>query len=249
MSEIVIYQDAERNAQVEVRLEDETLWLSLNQISTLFERDKSVISRHLNNVFKDKELDRNSVVAKNATTATDGKTYQVDFYNLDAILSVGYRVNSKRGTQFRIWSTRILKEHLVQGYTLNEKRLQEKREQVHQLYASIRFVERSLLEQAETIDDARKIVHVLSEFATGLNVLDDYDHERLETSGNTQNAAVHIPVEEFLSIVVAMRRDFDSDVFAQPKDASFDSSVSQIYQSFNGSELYPSVEAKAVMLL
>lgn len=172
MSEIVIYQDVEKHAQVEVRLEDETLWLSQDQLAMLFQRDQSVISRHIKNIYKEGELEPESNMQKMHIAISDKP---VVFYNLDMILSVGYRVNSKRGTQFRIWANRILKEHLVQGYTLNEKRLQEKKEQIRQLHASIRLVERSLLEQAETVDDARRIVHVLAEFAMGLNVLDDYD--------------------------------------------------------------------------
>ena len=123
--EIVIYQGPDGGVEMEVRLEKETIWLNLNQLSALFDRDKSVISRHLNKVFKDGELERESVVAKYATTAADGKTYQVEYFNFDAIISVGYRVNSKRGTQFRIWATGVLRDHILQGYTVNEFRLQD----------------------------------------------------------------------------------------------------------------------------
>jgi len=123
---VVLYEAPDGEVQLDVRLERETVWLSLDQMAKLFRRDKSVISRHLRNVFTSRELERKSVVAKNATTAADGKTYQVEHFNLDAILSVGYRVNSKRGTQFRIWATLTLKGHLLRGYTLNEKRLREK---------------------------------------------------------------------------------------------------------------------------
>src|SRR5690554_5361623 len=125
-SDILIYQLEDGKTEINVQLEKETVWLNLNQIVDLFERDKSVISRHINNIFKEKELDKNSVVAKNATTAADGKTYQVDYYNLDVIISVGYRVKSKRGVQFRQWATRVLKQHLVQGYSINQKRLAER---------------------------------------------------------------------------------------------------------------------------
>ena len=125
MNTIELYKSSNGETQIEVRFENETVWLSLNQISELFNRDKSVISRHLKNIFSTEELNKNSVVAKNATTALDGKTYQVDFYNLDAIISIGYRVNSKQGTQFRIWATKRLKEYLIQGYSINQKRLKE----------------------------------------------------------------------------------------------------------------------------
>ncbi|MFH6602159.1 virulence RhuM family protein [Maribacter algicola] len=130
MSEIVIYKSDTNQIEVSVQLEKDTVWLNLNQIATLFDRDKSIISRHLNNIFKTKELQRNSVVAKNATTASDGKTYQVDFFNLDAILSVGYRVNSKQGTAFRIWANSVLKQYLVDGYAINEKRLAQKEQEI-----------------------------------------------------------------------------------------------------------------------
>ncbi|RLB90820.1 MAG: hypothetical protein DRH50_11850 [Deltaproteobacteria bacterium] len=126
LGEIVLYQSEDGQAALDVHLKDETVWLTLNQMAELLDRDKSVISRHLGNVFQTGELAREAVVAKNATTASDGKTYQVDYYNLDAIISVGYRVNSKRGTQFRIWATTILKDHLVRGYSLNQRRLAEK---------------------------------------------------------------------------------------------------------------------------
>ena len=124
--EVILYQSPDGEVKLDVRLERETVWLSLTQIATLFERDKSVISRHLGNIFSSGELERDSVVAKNATTAADGKTYQVEYFNLDAIISVGYRVNSMRGTQFRIWATKTLRDHLLEGYTLNEQRLREK---------------------------------------------------------------------------------------------------------------------------
>src|ERR1035437_9132105 len=122
---VVLYKAPDGSVSVEVKLQQDTVWLSLNQLTNLFGRDKSVVSRHLQNIFKTKELDRDSVVAFFATTAADGKTYQVEYYNLDAIISVGYRVNSKRGTQFRIWATRTLRDHLVRGYTVNERRLRE----------------------------------------------------------------------------------------------------------------------------
>ncbi|MCK5667546.1 MAG: virulence RhuM family protein, partial [Gammaproteobacteria bacterium] len=137
-SDIKIYQLEDGKAEISVHLDKETVWLSLNQMTELFERDKSVISRHINNIFKESELSKSSVVAKNATTALDGKTYQVDYFNLDVIISVGYRIQSKRGTQFRIWSNQIIKDYLVQGYTLNRKRLEQKSRQYKELQESIK---------------------------------------------------------------------------------------------------------------
>ena len=165
------------------------------------------------------------------------------------ILSVGYRVNSKRGTQFRIWASRILKEHLVNGYTINQKRLMEQQSRLRELKESISLVERSLLSEVKNIEEARTIIKVLADFASGLAILDDYDHETLETKGKSPAQAVKIGRDEFLKVVETMRGDFDSDIFGQQKDDSFDSSVSQMYQSFGGKELYPSIEHKAAMLL
>ena len=250
--EIVIYTSADGIVQTEVCLVSESLWLSLNQIAALFERDKSVISRHIRNIYKEAELELNSTVAFFATVQNEGGRQierNIEYYNLDMILSVGYRVNSKRGTQFRIWANRILKEHLLNGYTINQKRVLEQQQCIEKLKNSIVMVERSLLEQVETIDEARAIVRLLSDFSKGLEILDDYDHETLSTEGNTRTPAIVIGKEEFMTVVEAMRSEFDSDVFGRPKDASFDSSVNQIYQSFGGTELYPTIEHKAAMLL
>jgi prophage maintenance system killer protein len=244
--EVIIYQAEDGTVQAEVRMTEDSLWLSEQQIAVVFERDRTVIGRHIKNIIKTGELNEQSNVQKMHSAHSDKP---VVFYNLDMILSVGYRVNSKRGTQFRIWANRILKEHLVQGYTINEKRLKEQQNKMLQLRESIQMVERSLLEHAETIDDARNIVKVLAEFAGGLQILDDYDHENLAFGGNTQKKAILLGVQDFLAIVDAMRRDFDSAVFGQTKDNSFNSSVGQIYQSFDGNDLYPSIEHKAAMLL
>jgi hypothetical protein len=233
-------------------MEAETLWLSLTQLSALFERDKSTISRHIKNIYSEEELGKSATVAVFATVQHEGNrhiTRDIECYNLDMILSVGYRVNSRRGTQFRIWANRILKEHLVQGYTINQKRLQEQRDRFARLQEAIQLMERSLLEQTETVDDARKVVRVLAEFSRGLDILDDYDHEHLEQRGNTARSAVVIEPDEFRRIIEDMRRDFDSAVFGRPKDQSFAGSVRQIYQSFGGQELYPAIEDKAAMLL
>jgi len=250
--EIVIYTSADGTVQTEVCLVSESLWLSQKMMSKLFDKDSDTIGLHLKNIYLEQELDETATTEFFSVVQNEGKrkvTRRVIFYNLDAILSVGYRVNSKRGTQFRIWANRILKEHLVKGYTINQKRLLEQQQHIEELRGSIAMVERSLLEQVETIDEARVIVRLLSEFSKGLEILDDYDHETLATEGNTSTQAVVIGKEEFMTVVDAMRRDFDSGVFGKQKDASFDSSVNQIYQSFGGTEFYPTIEHKAAMLL
>jgi prophage maintenance system killer protein len=249
MNEILIYQTADNKPQLEVRFEDETFWLSLNQIATLFEKDKSVISRHLSNIFKDKELDRDSVVAKNATTAADGKSYQVEYFNLDAILSVGYRVNSRRGTQFRQWATKRLKDYLVDGYAINQKRLEERNLELKHLKEGISILHRAIEHQAKTIVDAEQLAALLEQFSDGLLLLDDYDHETLDKQGKTRRETVRVSKDRYLQLIEAMRTEFSSDVFGIPKDDSFDSSINTIYQAFGGNELYPALEEKAAMLL
>jgi hypothetical protein len=154
--EVVLYEAPDGQVRVDVRLERETVWLSLNQMAELFRRDKSVISRHLRNVFTSRELEREAVVAKSATTASDGKTYQVEYFNLDAILSVGYRVNSKRGTQFRIWATRTLRDHLLRGYTLNERRLREKG--LGEMEQAVGLLARTLKQHALVTDEGRAVI-------------------------------------------------------------------------------------------
>jgi prophage maintenance system killer protein len=246
MSEIVIYQTSDNQTQVEVQFEGETFWLSLNQIATLFDRDKSVISRHFKNIYKTGELEQSATVAKNATVQVESGrevTRQIEYYNLDAILSVGYRVNSKRGTQFRQWATQRLKDYLVKGYAINEKRLAEKQQQVEYLQTGIRILNRAITQQVTAEDSA-----VLQLFAAGLELLDDYDHEQLDAKGNTVRQTVYPDMEEYLQVINRMKSEFASDVFAKPKDNGFESSVRQIEQIFGGKDLYISIEEKAATL-
>ena len=160
---IVIYESTEGGAHVEVRLEEETVWLNLNQMTDLFGRDKSVISRHLRNVFESGELLKSSVVANFATTAADGKTYQVDFYNLDAILSVGYRVNSRLGTEFRQWATSVLRDHIIKGYTINQRRLSEQAEHYRDLQEAVRLIGEVLTQQVLDAPQAEGLLHVITD--------------------------------------------------------------------------------------
>lgn len=250
MNEIMIYQTPDNQTQVEVQFEGETFWLTQEQISQLFERDRTVITKHLRNIFKEGELNEQVVCANFAHTtqhgAIKGKTQekQVKYYNLDAILSVGYRVNSKRGTQFRQWATQRLKEYLVQGYAINEKRLAEKQQQVEYLKTGISILSRAITQQA-TAEDSQ----MLQIFAKGLELLDDYDHEQLDTKGKTIRQTAYPDVKEYLDVITKMKSAFTSDVFAKPKDNGFESSVKQIAQGFDNEDLYKSIEEKAAMLL
>ena len=243
--QIEIYTSPDGSTQIEVHFEGDTFWLSLNQISSLFEKDKSVISRHLKNIFTSGELIRDSVVAKNATTAPDGKTYAVDYYNLDAILSVGYRVNSKRGTQFRQWATKRLKDYLIEGAAINEKRLAQKKKEIQVLHDGLRIFSRAIENQAINNENYAW----LHQFSVGLQLLDDYDHESLDEKGKHTKKAEYPSMAEYIELVEKMRAEFSSDVFGKEKDGSFDSAVNQIRQGFGEQEAYPTIEEKAAMLL
>ena len=248
-NQIVIYKNNDGNIECSVNLRDNTLWLSLDQIATVFQKNKSTISRHIKNIFVTEELDKDSVVAFFATTANDGKTYNVSYYNLDMIISVGYRINSKIATNFRKWATNVLKNYLTQGYAINEKLLSDKQEKIQTLQTTVSLLTRSLTNQIESLDDAQQVAKILDNFAKGLDLLDNFDHKTLDVKGSTQKEAVIIPVKEFLSVINEMKSEFASDVFANPKDDSFESSVNQIYQTFGGNDCYPTLEEKAAMLL
>jgi death-on-curing family protein len=242
---IEIFTSPDGSTQIEVQFEGDTFWLNLNQIASLFDRDKSVVSRHLRNIYKEGELERNSTVAKNATTAQDGKTYAVEYYNLDAILSVGYRVNSKRGTQFRQWATKRLKDYLIEGVAINEQRLAQKNKEIQVLHDGIRILSRAIEDQASNNEDYAW----LHQFSVGLQLLDDYDHESLDEKGKHTNGAEYPAMAEYVVLVDKMRSEFNSDVFGKEKDGGFDSAVNQIRQGFGEQEVYPSIEEKAAMLL
>lgn len=247
MSEIIIYQTPDNQTQVEVQFEGETFWLNQYQLAELFDTDRTSILKHLQNIYSTGELPEESTCAKFAQVRQEGKRKvkrEVLHYNLDAILSVGYRVNSKCGTQFRQWATQRLKDYLVQGYAINEKRLAEKQQQVEYLKTGIRILSRAITQQADEKDS-----QLLKTFAKGLELLDDYDHEQLDAKGKTIRQTIYPDVKEYLDVITKMKSAFASDVFAQPKDKGFESSVKQIAQSFDNEELYKSIEEKAVTLL
>ncbi|MBF0117847.1 MAG: virulence protein RhuM/Fic/DOC family protein [Desulfobacterales bacterium] len=244
--EIIIYQTPEGKSEIEVKLENETLWLTEQQIALLFDRNRTVIGRHIKNITKKGELDEKSNVQKMHIALSDKP---VTFYNLDMILSIGYRVNSKRGTQFRIWANTVLKEYLIKGYTINEKRLKERENEIKSLKIGIQLLERTIINQAQQLEEAKTLVNIIADFSNGLSILDDYDNERLDDKGITEKEAVYIPYEEFKGIIPTIKDEFNSALFGMEKDSSFQSSVGQIYQSFGGEELYPSIEEKAAVLL
>ena len=247
-NKIEIYQSKDKQTVVEVKFDKETVWLNRQQIASLFGRDVKTIGKHITNVFKEGELNKEVVVANFATTTQHGaikgktQTKAVQYYNLDVIISVGYRVKSLQGTQFRIWATQRLKDYLVKGYAINEKRLTEKQQEVEYLKTGIRIFGRAIETNVEDNE-------ILSVFAKGLELLDDYDHQTLDPKGSSTQQTVYPEVSDYLDMIAEMYSDFESDVFAKPKDKSFASSVNQIRQSFDEKELYPTIEEKAANLL
>ncbi len=251
--EILMYKPKGRLTEIQVNLKEQTVWLNLNQIAELFGRDKSVISRHLRNIFKTRELTKKATVAKNATVQTEGGREvirQVEYYNLDAILSVGYRVNSKSGTQFRIWATNILREHLVKGYTLNERRLRQEVEHYKELRNTIAIIGDVLERQSLGADQAGGLLKVITDFAYALDILDAYDYQRLEVSGVSRKKGKPISYKEAHGIIETLREQYKAtELFGREKDETLKSSLGNIFQTFDGNQLYPSMEEKAAHLL
>ncbi len=237
-NEIILFEN--QNVKLEVNMKDETVWLSLDQMAKLFDRDKSVISRHIKNSLEE-ELD-NSVVAKFATTARDGKTYQVDYYNLDVIISVGYRVKSQNGVIFRKWATNVLKDYMIKGYAINEKRLE--------------YLEKTvkLIDIAGRIDndlkgtEVKEIIKVINNYSSALNLLDDYDHRRI-TKPNGTKINKQITYDECIDIINKLKFNSDSDLFALERNEGLKGIIGTIYQSFDGNDLYPTVQEKAANFL
>ena len=247
MNEIEIFTSSDNKTEIQVRFVEETVWLTQQQMSILFDQTKQNISLHIKNCFKDGELERSSTVKDYLTVQYEGKREikrKIEYYNLDVIISIGYRVKSKRGTHFRQWATQRLKDYLVQGYAINENRLKEKQQEVEYLKTGIRILSRAIEHQAATEDSEMLLI-----FAKGLDLLDDYDHQQLDIKGKTTKSVIYPTKEEYLQLIYNLKSEFASDVFAKPKDETFDSSIHQIEQSFNGQDLYQSIEEKAAILL
>lgn len=249
--EIVIYK-SEGKINLEVIQQDNTLWLSAEKIAKLFEKDRSNIQRHIAKIYKEQELEENSTCAFFAQVQKEGQrtvSRKIPYYNLDVILAVGYRVTSKTATEFRKWATNVLHKYILDGYVINEKKLKEEQDKVKTLQSTINILSRSLTKQVDNLEDAQNIAKLLDNFAQGLDLLDNFDHKTLDSKGKNEKEAVRIGEEEFLQVIDKMKSEFATDVFANPKDKSFSSSVNQIYQTFDSQELYPTLEEKATMLL
>lgn len=250
---IVIYQSTDGSMATEVRLEGESVWLSQEQVSQLFGRERSVITKHLRNVFAEGELEANSVCAKFAHTAPDGKTYQVEHYNLDVIISVGYRVKSREGTRFRQWANRVLKDYLVQGYALNRQRLEAQQENIKQLERTLTLFQQNLIEQA-SLPEARGLVSVIAGYARTFVLLNQFDSERLPLGDFATTIRYEIREDEALGGIAALKADLigrgeASALFGNQKDDSFAGILGNILQSFGGEFVYPSIEEQGAHLL
>jgi prophage maintenance system killer protein len=250
VTDLVVFRPQGAKVAVEVKLKDETVWLSQKQMSALFDKSVRTVNEHIINIFREKELGKASVIRKFRITASDGKTYDTVFYNLDVVISVGYRVKSKRGTQFRIWATNILKQHLVQGFSINEKRLKEQAENLKALQRTAQMLVEISQRKSLTSDEAKGLFEVIRDYSYALDVLDDYDHGRVKLRAATARKSYELTYDEGVRIIQQMREKFGvSGLFGHEKDNSFKSALGVIYQTFGGKDLYPSVEEKAANLL
>lgn len=249
--QIKIFQSAEGNVSLEVSLENETVWLSQKQITHLFDKERSVITRHINNVFKEKELNRKAVCAKFAHTAEDGKTYQTQYYNLDVVISVGYRVKSQRGVQFRQWATQVLRQNLVEGYTLNQRRLTERGIEMAQ---AVSLLSLTLSDNQLVNEEGRAILSVVRDYARSWHLLQAYDEQSLKalTLSNTEMA--ELKLDEVMTAIselktILIKKGEASDLFGQIRGDGLASALGSIEQSFGGQVLYPNIPSRAAHLL
>jgi prophage maintenance system killer protein len=242
---IELFQFEDGTTALEVHLNQDTVWLTQAQMALLFQRERSVVTKHVQNVFREGELDEKSNV-HNLHIAHSDKPVVV--YNLDVIISVGYRVKSKRGTQFRQWATRVLRDHIVRGYTLNEQRFREQEEKMADLRTAVGLLEKTLSHQPVGLDEARGLLKVLGDYAYALTTLDRYDHGTLAIEDTTRETPWLLTYEDAQSVIEPMRNEFGG-LFGLEKDQGFKSAVATIYQTFGGDELYPSIEEKAANLL
>ena len=239
-NEIILFEN--QGVKLEVNLKDETVWLNRQQLAELFDRDIKTIGKHINNALNEELKDDNSVVAKFATTANDGKTYNVEYYNLDVIISVGYRVKSENGVIFRRWANKILKDYMLKGYAVNQKRLDYLEKTVKLIDIANRIDERL------QGDDAKEILKVIGGYSKALDLLDDYDHRTLKKiKGNTDERM--IKYEDCLEVIEKLRFNQESTLFAVERDKGLESIIGNIYQSFAGQDIYKSIEEKGANFL
>lgn len=250
-NEIVIYQSEDGKTQLDVKLEGETVWLTQTQVSELFQTDRTVINRHIRNIYKSGELEEEATCAKNAQVRIEGNrtvSRSIPYYNLDMIISVGYRVNSIRGVRFRQWANSVLKQYLIKGYAVNER---IRKQQISELRQLVQVLGRTLQQQpVPTTNESNALFKVVVDYTYALDTLDDYDYQRLSISKTTSKETFHATYENAMKEINVLKKKLGySPLFGNEKDDSFKSSIGQIYQTFDDVDLYPSVEEKAAMLL
>lgn len=252
-SQILLYQSQDGKTQVEVNLHEETIWLSQKQMAELFDKDTDTIGLHLRNIFKEGELEERATTEESSVVQQEGQRQvrrNIRIYNLDAIISVGYRVNSKRGTQFRIWATQVLHQHLVEGYTLNQKHLQAQAEKLRELQQAIRMIDQIAEHKALAADESSALIHVIRDYAYGLDLIDAYDHQRVGIAKVSKKAGRPIAYQAARKAIDDLRAFYQAgDLFGREKDESLQGSLANIFQTFDGKALYPSIEEKAANLL
>ena len=252
-SEIKIYQTDDGQTKIDVKFDNETVWLTQKQMALLFDKDSDTIGLHIKNIYQSGELEELTTTEESSVVQQEGNR-QVNrkrkFYNLDAIISIGYRVNSKRGIQFRIWASRIIKEYLIKGFSLDNKRLIQQNSQLKELQTTVKILGDSLRRKELTDDESIGILKIITQYAYALDVLDQYDYQSLEVINTSGKEIYQLTYAEAIAqIQLAKKFHGNSDLFGNEKDESFKSSISTIYQTFNGTDLYPSIEEKAANLL
>ena len=252
-SEILIYRSEDKSNEIQVRLEGETIWLSQRQMSKLFEKDSDTIGLHLKNIYNTGELEERSTTEYSSVVQTEGKRQvrrKLKLYNLDAIISVGYRVNSIRGTQFRIWANKVLREYLVKGYSVNQALLEKKNEKLKELQETVRIIRKSIGAKELSNEENKGLLDIVADYSYALDILDQYDYQTLKISDTTPRETYRLSYKEATEQIRNVRKAYgNSELFGREKDESFKSSIGTIYQTFDGKDLYPSVEEKAANLL
>ena len=254
MNQIEIYQTKDKQTQVEVSFEEDTVWLTQQHMAKLFDQTKQNISLHINNCFKEKELDKKAVVKESLTTARDGKAYKTQNYNLDVIISVGYRVKSKRGTQFRQWATQRLKDHLVKGYTLNEKRLQQVVQNMHQLEQAVKLIQQSGNSGELSVTETKGLLEIITNYTQSFILLNQFDSNSLPDKKLNEKITYEIEYSEAIKAITELKKQLikrkeASALFGNERDGAFASTLISVVQTFGGEYLYKSIEEQAAHLL
>lgn len=252
--EIIIYRSKEGSTELEVYLENDSVWLTQGQMAELFNQTKQNISLHIKNVFKEEELLLSAVVKDSLTTATDGKKYKTKLYNLDIIISVGYRVKSNRGTQFRIWATQTLKDHLVKGYTINEKRLREQQEKFIELNRTVEFLKATIGQKELSSKETQGLLEIISQYTRSFILLNQFDNNTLQVEYSDKQLTYEINYEEAVKAIDELKKELiakkeASELFGRQRDESFKGVLNSVVQTFGGVYVYPSIEEQAAHLL